>query len=161
MPSGKARRVEMMTLYPQACIITGYPNSINQKPALDLGFDIQDYGHAYVSELGMAWLSRQFGYVSPEEATERIDSLEKELAEAYERINELELSVARIPEAVEGILDGLKQLSINSVNDLLGIVSPSIDGDDSVPPSEGEQETPERPRPVVKATRRNNATVSK
>ena len=124
MPSGGAKRVQMMTLYPQSCIITGYPNSSDQKPALDLGFDLQEYGHAYVSELGMAWLMRQFGYVNPEEASERIESLEKELAETYERINELELSVARIPEAVEGILDGLKQLSINAVNDLLGIDVP-------------------------------------
>ncbi len=160
MPSGSAQRVQMMTLYPQSCIITGYPNNANQKPALDLGFEIEQYGHAYVSELGMAWLARQFGYVDPEEASERIESLEKELAEAYERINELELSVARIPEAVEGILDGLKQLSINSVNDLLSIVSPSVDGDDSIPPHPGEQQTKERPRPVVKATRRNNPSTS-
>jgi hypothetical protein len=160
MPSGNAQRVQMMTLYPQSCIITGYPNSADQKPALDLGFEIEQYGHVYVSELGMAWLARQFGHVDPEKAQERIEFLEKELAETYERINELELSVARIPEAVEGILDGLKQLSINSVNDLLGIVSPSIDGDDSIPAGEGEQETPERPRPVIKATRRNNTPSS-
>jgi len=160
MPSGKARLVEMMTLYPQSCIITGYPNKLGQKPALDLGFEIEDYGHAYVSELGMAWLSRQFGYVSPEDSTERITELENELASAYERITELELAVARIPESVEGILDGLKQLSLNAVNDLLGIVGSSVDGDDSIPPHPGEQETPSRPRPVVKATRRNNTPVS-
>lgn len=161
MPSGNVRRVQMMTLYPQACIITGYPNQEGQKPALDLGFDIPEYGHAYVSELGMAWLSRQFGYVSNEDAAEKIASLENELAAAQERIVELELSIARIPESVEGILNGLKQLSLSAVNDLLGIVGTSLDGDDSIPASEGEQTPAERPRPAVKTTRRNNTPTGK
>lgn len=160
MPSGKARLVDYMTLYPQTCIVTGYPNQKNQKQALDLGFDIPDYGHAYVSELGMAWLSRQFGYVSGEEAGGDVEKLKKELAEARERISELELSISRIPETIEGLLNGLKQLSVNTVNDLLGIAGTSLDGDDNLPASEGEPEAAERPRPVVKTTGRNNKAAS-
>ena len=121
MPSSKAHLVEIMTLFPQRCIVTGYPNQKGQDRALDLGFDIVDYGHAYVSALGMEWLARQFGFVSNAEAETDVAKLREELAAAKIRISELEQSVARIPESVEGILDGLKQLSLNAVNDLLGI----------------------------------------
>lgn len=160
MPSSKAHLVEMMTLFPQRCIVTGYPNQRGQAKALDLGFDIADYGHAYVSALGMEWLARQFGFVSGEEAEGDMGQLKQELAAAKIRISELEQSVARIPESVEGILDGLKQLSINAVNDLLGIASPSVDGDDSVPAPEGGPEDDAAGRPTVKTTGRNRSAAS-
>ena len=156
MPSSKAHLVEMMTLFPQRCIITGYPNQRGQDKALDLGFDIAEYGHAYVSALGMEWLARQFGFVSGEEAEGDMGKLKEELAAAKIRISELEQSVGRIPESVEGILDGLKQLSINAVNDLLGIASPGINGDDDIPAVEGEPEDNVVSRPNVKTTGRNN-----
>lgn len=160
MPSGKAHLVDYMTLYPQACVVTGYPNQKGQDNALDLGFDIDNYGHAYVSALGMEWMAEQFGYVKISQATDNLASLKEELAHARERIAELELSVARIPESVEGLLDGLKQLSVNAVNDLLGIAGTSVDGDDSIPAPEGEQESGERPRPTVKTTGRNGKAAS-
>lgn len=160
MPTSKAHLVEMMTLFPQRCVVTGYPNQRGQDMALDLGFDIDGYGHAYVSALGMEWLARQFGFVASSEAAEDMSKLKEELAAAKIRISELEQSVARIPESVEGILDGLKQLSVNAVNDLLGIASPGINGDDSVSPAEGGSADEDASRPVVKTTGRNGKTAS-
>jgi hypothetical protein len=127
---------------------------------LDLGFDIAEYGHAYVSALGMEWLARQFGFVSNSEAETDVNKLREELASAKTRISELEQSVARIPESVEGILDGLKQLSLNAVNDLLGIAGVGVDGDDSVPAPEGDPQDEDARRPVVKTTGRNNKAAS-
>lgn len=49
MPSSKTKFVDYMTVYPQQCVVSGYPNERNQKQALDLGFDIPEYGRAYVS----------------------------------------------------------------------------------------------------------------
>jgi hypothetical protein len=160
MPTSKAHLVEMMTLFPQRCIVTGYPNQKGQDPALDLGFDIDQYGHAYVSALGMEWLARQFGFVSNTEAETDVTKLREELASAKTRISELEQSVARIPESVEGILDGLKQLSLNAVNDLLGIAGINVDGNDSVPPFEGDAQNEDAHRPIVKTTGRNNKASS-
>jgi hypothetical protein len=149
-----------MTLFPQVCVVTGYPNQKGQDNALDLGFDIENYGHAYVSALGMEWMAEKFGYVKITEATDSLSSIKEELVHARERIAELEASVARIPQSVEGLLDGLKQLSVNAVNDLLGIASPSVDGDDDILATEGEPENAERPRPVVKTTGRNGKASS-
>jgi hypothetical protein len=156
MPSGKARLVEMMTLYPQRCIITNYPNERGQKPALDLGFDIEGFGHAYVSNLGMEWLSRQFGFISEDDVNTRLAEMAAENDQLKIRIKELEASVSRIPEAVEGILDGLKSLSVSAVNDLLGIV-----GDSSVSDAEDAEDGSGSDEPAAEATGRNNKTSRK
>ena len=128
MPSSKTKFVDFMTVYPQQCVVSGYPNERNQKQALDLGFDIPEYGRAYVSDLGMAWLARQFGYVHQDAVDVQLAELASENDHLKIRVKELEASVARIPETVEGILDGLKSLSVSAVNDLLGITSqPAVD----------------------------------
>jgi hypothetical protein len=156
MPSGKARLVEMMTLYPQRCIITNYPNERTQQPALDLGFDIEGFGHAYVSHLGMEWLSRQFGFISEDDANTKLAEMAAENDQLKIRIKELEASVARIPEAVEGILDGLKSLSVSAVNDLLGIV-----GDSSVSDAENAEDGSGSDEPAAETAGRNNKTSRK
>lgn len=156
MPSGKARLVEMMTLFPQRCIITNYPNERHQKPALDLGFDIEGFGHAYVSHLGMEWLARQFGFITEDESNVKLAELAAENDKLHIRVKELEASVSRIPETVEGILDGLKSLSVGAVNDLLGIV-----GEPSVLPAEDAEDSAGSDSPVAEATGRNNKTSRK
>jgi hypothetical protein len=156
MPSGNAHFVEMMTLFPQRCIITNYPNERNQKPALDLGFDIDGFGHAYVSQLGMEWLSRQFGFITEDDANTKLAEMAAENDQLKIRIKELEASVARIPEAVEGILDGLKSLSVSAVNDLLGIV-----GNSSVSDAEDAEDGSGSDKPVAETTGRNNKTSRK
>lgn len=156
MPSGKAHLVEMMTLFPQRCIITNYPNERHQKPALDLGFDIEGFGHAYVSQLGMEWLARQFGFITEDDANTQLAELASENDQLKIRIKELEASVARIPETVEGILDGLKSLSVGAVNDLLGIV-----GDASVLPAEDAENGGGSDSSTTEAAGRNNKTPRK
>lgn len=156
MPSGKARLVEMMTLYPQRCIITNYPNERGQAPCLDLGFDIEGFGHAYVSQLGMEWLSRQFGFISEDDSNTKLAELASENDQLKIRIKELEASVSRIPETVEGILDGLKSLSVGAVNDLLGIV-----GDPGLPDAENAEDGSGSDEPVAEAAGRNNKASRK
>lgn len=156
MPSGKAHLVEMMTLFPQRCIITNYPNERNQKPALDLGFDIEGFGHAYVSNLGMEWLARQFGFITEDDANTQLAELASENDQLKIRIKELEASVARIPETVEGILDGLKSLSVGAVNDLLGIV-----GEPTVPAAEIAEDGAGSDSSAAEAAGRNNKTPRK
>lgn len=156
MPSSKTKFVDYMTVYPQQCVVSGYPNERNQKQALDLGFDIPEYGRAYVSDLGMAWLARQFGYVHQDAVDVQLAELAEENDHLKIRVKELEASVSRIPQTVEGILDGLKSLSISAVNDLLGVAgSPAVDA------SESAQDGAEDAGANGKATGRNNKASSK
>jgi hypothetical protein len=156
MPSAATKFVDFMTIYPQQCIVSGYPNERNQKQALDLGFDIPEYGRAYVSDLGMAWLSRQFGYVHQDAVDVQLAELAEENDRLKIRVKELEASVSRIPETVEGILDGLKSLSISAVNDLLNITgSPAVDSTESA------QDDAENDGATSKAAGRNSKAASK
>lgn len=156
MPSAATKFVDFMTVYPQQCIVSGYPNERNQKQALDLGFDIPEYGRAYVSDLGMAWLARQFGYVHQDAVDVQLAELASENDHLKIRVKELEASVARIPETVEGILDGLKSLSISAVNDLLGIA-----GQPSVLPAEDAEDGVGSDSAPAETTGRNNKTSRK
>ncbi len=156
MPSAATKFVDFMTIYPQQCIVSGYPNERNQKQALDLGFDIPEYGRAYVSDLGMAWLSRQFGYVHQDAVDVQLAELAAENDHLKIRVKELEASVARIPETVEGLLDGLKSLSISAVNDLL-----SLTGEPSVLPAEDAENGAGSDSPAAEATGRNNKASRK
>lgn len=160
MPSGSAQLVQMMTLYPQRCVITNYPNDRDQLPALDLGAEIDGYGHLYVSRLGMEWMSRQFGFVTEDSANTSLAEAHAENDQLKIRVKELEASVARIPETIEGILNGLKSLSVGAVNDLLGIAvdtdTPAMENavDDSADGADSDSSAPE-------AARRNNKASSK
>jgi hypothetical protein len=156
MPSSNARFVDYMTTFPQTCVISGYPNERGQKPALDLGFDIAEYGRVYVSDLGMGWLARQFDYVPRVDVDVMVAEMAAENDQLKIRVKELEASVARIPETVEGILDGLKSLSVSAVNDLL-----SITGNPSVPDAEDAKDGAGSDTPVSKTAGRNGKTSSK
>ena len=61
----QAQFVDVMTVYPQHCIITGGGNQFGQDQALDLGVDIPEYGRIYISASGMEYLATLFGYSSP------------------------------------------------------------------------------------------------
>lgn len=117
MPSGKARLVDYMTMYPQSDIL-GYQNSRNQDKVLDLGFDIPDYGHVYLTAFGMGWLARKMGYISEADHAEKMAESEKTLVHLSERVKELEEQISQLPLGVERIMNGLRDLSVSAVADL-------------------------------------------
>jgi len=132
MPSSKTRFVDMMTIFPQSCILTGIGNAKGQDKALDLGFSIPDYGQVYVSARGMAWLARQFEYISKEEAEEQLEEIHAELKTAKKRIQELQNALSHVPETIEGVINGIKHLSDNAINELAGVTSSGNAGSDTV-----------------------------
>lgn len=161
MPSAKTKFVDVMTLYPQRCVLTGYPNQRNQEQALDLGFDIEDYGHVYVSALGMGWLARQFGYVHQKEADANVDTVHEDLKAARARIKELEAAMSHVPQTIEGVINGLKQLSIDAITDLAGVTSPGESGTGTVDSEDGTEEDSADNGAPVKTARRNSKATSK
>jgi len=120
MPSTRTKFVDLMTVFPQRCIISGTPNSKGQEQALDLGFQIPDYGQVYVSARGMAWLARQFGYISPKESEEQLEAVHKELKKAQAQVKELRKAIAHVPETIEGVIHGIQQLSDDAIANLAG-----------------------------------------
>ena len=161
MVSSRAKFVDVMGKYPQRCIITNNPNSNKQLPALDLGQDLPNYGHIYVSDMGMKWLAEQFDYVPRSEMGAEMGKLKAELTEANEKIENLESAISRIPEAIEGMLNGLKQLSIDTINNLVNVGDVLTSGDDDVASEEGDENGDgDDIRPIV-ASRRNGKATSK
>ncbi len=161
MVSSRAKFVDVMGKFPQRCVITNYPNSNNQTPALDLGQDIPNYGRVYVSSMGMGWLAEKFDYVPRSEMNAETDKLKTELIEANEKIKNLESAISRIPEAVEGMLNGLKQLSIDTINNLVNAGDVLPDRDDGVAAEKGDEDGDgDDIRPVV-TSRRNGKATSK
>lgn len=128
MPSSRTKFVDVMTVFPQRCVLTGYGNSKGQEQALDLGFQIPDYGQVYVSAMGMAWLARQFGYISQEEAEQNLESVHQELKAVKKRNKELQAALSHVPETIEGVINGIKQLSDSAVTELAGVTSGGGDG---------------------------------
>jgi hypothetical protein len=112
-----------MTVFPQRCVLTGNGNVKGQEQALDLGFQIPDYGQVYVSARGMAWLARQFGYISQEEAEQNLENVHQELKAAQKRNKELQNALSHVPETIEGVINGIKQLSDSAVTELAGVTS--------------------------------------
>lgn len=161
MPSSRAQFVDVMGKFPQRCVITNYPNSNNQMPALDVGQDINGYGRIYVSDLGMKWLAEQFGYVHKEDAEKQLDVLRTQLMAAQEQISQLESNINRIPEAIEGVLNGLKQLSIDAVNHLVDVSNSVTDGDSSVDAQEADDSDAGSDKPVVVTARRGRPPTRK
>ena len=161
MVSSRAKFVDVMGKYPQRCIITNNPNSNKQLPALDLGQDLPNYGHIYVSDMGMKWLAEQFDYVPRSEMSAEMDKLKIELTKANEKIKNLESAISRIPEAVEGMLNGLKQLSIDTINNLVNVGDVLPGGDDDVAVEKGDEDGDgDDIRPIV-TSRRNGKATSK
>jgi len=159
--SSRAKFVDVMGKYPQRCIITNNPNSNKQLPALDLGQDLPNYGHIYVSDMGMKWLAEQFNYVPRSEMSAELDKLKTELMEANTKIENLESAIGRIPEAVEGMLNGLKQLSIDTINNLVNVSDILPSGNDDVVAEKGDEDGDgDDIRPVV-TSRRNGKATSK
>lgn len=161
MPSSRAQFVDVMGKFPQRCVITNYPNSNNQMPALDVGQDINGYGRIYVSDLGMKWLAEQFGYVHQEDAEKQLDVLRTQLMAAQEQISQLESNINKIPEAIEGVLNGLKQLSIDAVNHLVDVSNSVSDGDSSVDVEEADDSDEGSDKPVVVTARRGRPPTRK
>lgn len=128
MPSGKAKLVDYMTLFPQADIL-GYGNSEGQEPVLSLGYDIPDYGHMYLTAHGMAWLAEQMSYIKISKHEEKMLETQRKLNEANKRIEELEEELNKLPMGVERIMNGLRDLSVAAVADLGGIARPKRDND--------------------------------
>jgi hypothetical protein len=159
--SSRAKFVDVMGKYPQRCIITNYPNSNKQLPALDLGQDLPNYGRVYISDVGMKWLAERFDYIHRSEMTAEVDKLKTELIEANEKIENLESAIGRIPEAVEGMLNGLKQLSIDTINNLVNVSDILPSGNDDVVAEKGDEDGDgDDIRPVV-TSRRNGKATSK
>jgi|LakMenEpi03Aug12_release.lakeMendotaPanAssembly.Ray.scaffolds.fasta_scaffold05421_20 hypothetical protein len=161
MVSGRAKFIDVMEKYPQRCIITNNPNSNNQLPALDLGQDLPNYGHLYVSDIGMKWLAEQFNYVPRSEMNEELNKLKTELIEANKKIENLESAISRIPEAVEGMLNGLKQLSIDTINNLVSVGDVFPDRDDDVVVEERDENGDGDDIVPIVTSRRNGKATSK
>jgi len=161
MPSSNTKFVNVMTVYPQRCILTGYPNSQNMEPALDLGFAIPDYGHVYVSALGMGWLARQTNYISEKESDERVNEVHEDLRAARARIKELEEALSHVPQTIEGVINGIKQLSVNAIVDLAGIDGHSEPNPGIVDSEDRTESDSSDSKPPVKATGRSSKASSK
>jgi CRISPR/Cas system-associated endonuclease Cas3-HD len=87
--------------------------------------------------------------------------LKTELTEANEKIENLESAIGRIPEAVEGMLNGLKQLSIDTINNLVNVGDVLPSGDDDVAVEKGDEDGDgDDIRPIV-TSRRNGKATSK
>lgn len=117
MPSGKAKLVNVMTLFPQRDIL-GYGNQHGQEPALDLGTDIEGYGHMYISAFGMGWIARQMGYVKATDADSTAGEVRLELAKAQERIAELEKQLLTVPDVAERMMESVRSAAIAAITDL-------------------------------------------
>jgi aldehyde:ferredoxin oxidoreductase len=128
MPSGKAKLVDYMTLFPQTDIL-GYGNVEGQELALSLGYDIDDYGHVYLTAHGMAWLAEQMGYIRVTKHEEKMLDSTSKLVQANERIAELEEQLNQLPMGVERIMNGLRDLSVSAVADLGGLTRPKRNND--------------------------------
>jgi hypothetical protein len=128
MPSGKAKLVDYMTLFPQTDIL-GYGNSEGQELALSLGYDIQDYGHVYLTAHGMAWLAEQMGYIKVSKHEEKMLDTQRKLNEANKEIEQLKEELNKLPMGVERIMNGLRDLSVAAVADLGGLARPKRDND--------------------------------
>lgn len=137
MPSGKAKLVQMMTLYPQRDIL-GYGNQHGQEPALDLGDDIEGYGHLYISAFGMGWIARQMGYVKITEASTAAESLQKELNDAHARIAKLEEQLLTVPDVAERMMESVRSAAIAAITDL-GVFTDQRekDGGEETQPDDG------------------------
>jgi len=107
----------------------GYGNVEGQEPALSLGYDIQDYGHVYLTAYGMAWLAEQMGYIRITKHEEKMLESTSKLVQANERIAELEEQLNQLPMGVERIMNGLRDLSVSAVADLGGLARPKRDND--------------------------------
>jgi len=137
MPSGKAKLVDYMTLFPQTDIL-GYGNTEGQEPALSLGYDIQDYGHVYISAFGMAWIAEQFGYLSPKEYAKEVDKLISELEEAKATIVGLQEQIDQLPMAAERMMENVRNAAIAAVTDLGGLARVGkSNGGEAVEPDNG------------------------
>jgi hypothetical protein len=117
MPSGKAKLVNVMTLYPQRDIL-GYGNQHGQEQVLDLGTDIEGYGHLYISDFGMGWIARQMGYVKSSQASVAVGDVQRELDEARKRIFELEQQLLTVPDVAERMMESVRSAAIAAVTDL-------------------------------------------
>lgn len=137
MPSGKAKLVQMMTLYPQRDIL-GYGNQHGQEPALDLGDDIEGFGHLYISAFGMGWIARQMGYVKIADASTAAEGLQKELNDAHARIAELEKQLLTVPDVAERMMESVRSAAIAAITDL-GVFTDQRekDGGEEAQPDDG------------------------
>jgi hypothetical protein len=138
--------VEIMTIYPQRCVISGAPNALGQEPALDLGVEIEGHGRLYVSASSMEYLATLFGYIKLEEAEENALIIGRTVDALLLENEALKDSVARIPQAVERMLNGLSTLTGDVVADLLRAADPAADsGTDDLPAPESEADEPAGP----------------
>lgn len=119
MPSGKAKLVDMMTLYPQRDIL-GYGNQHGQGKVLDLGDDIDGFGHLYITSFSMGWLARQMGYISVEEHTKRVNEIQATLSEALIKVTELEAQINQLPEVAERMMERVRDIAIDAISALGG-----------------------------------------
>ena len=117
MPSGKAKLVDYMTLFPQTDIL-GYGNVEGQEMALSLGYDIPDYGHVYISANGMAWIAEQFGYLPGEKHANATGELSLLLEKANARIIELEDALNEVPLVAERMMENVRNAAIAAITDL-------------------------------------------
>lgn len=117
MPSGKAKLVDYMTLFPQTDIL-GYGNTEGQEPVLSLGYDIQDYGHLYITAHGMAWIAEQFGYLPGEKHANATGELSLLLEKANARIIELEDALNEVPLVAERMMENVRNAAIAAITDL-------------------------------------------
>lgn len=152
MPSSKAKLVDMMTLYPQRDIL-GYGNQHGQEKALDLGDDIEGFGHLYISAFGMGWIARQMGYIKISEADSAANDLQKELTDAYKRISDLEEQLGRVPEVAERMMESVRNAAIAAITDL-GEFTDLREGN-------GGEETPANDGAPVEATGGDNPAPRK
>jgi hypothetical protein len=154
VPSGKAKLVDYMTLFPQTDIL-GYGNTENQEPALSLGYDIPDYGHVYITAHGMAWIAEQFGYLPGEKHANATGELALKLERANARIAELEEILNEVPLVAERMMENVRNAAIAAITDLGRFTDPGeVDGgeeaepDDAAPvgPAGGDSTPSRKPR---------------
>jgi len=161
MVSSRSQLVDVMTKYPQRCIITNYPNSNGQAPALDMGQDLPNYGRIYISDVGMKWLAERFQYVHKSDMGVEVDKLKTELLEAHDKIATLESALNKIPEIIEGMANGLKQLSLDTMRELLSVSESFANGDTGVVAEKGNKDDGGNDEPTIVASRRNGKATSK
>ena len=86
--------------------------------ALDLGDDLEGYGHLYLSAFGMGWIARQMGYVKASDAAVAANDLQQELTDAYKRISELEEQLLTVPQVAERMMENVRAAAIAAITDL-------------------------------------------
>lgn len=123
MPSGAAKLVDMMTLFPQRDIL-GYGNTHDQGKVLDLGTSIDGYGQLYITAFGMGWLARQTGYISSEEHEEKVAALNASLDEARAEITKLKDALEQVPLVAERMMENVRNAAIAAITDLGGFTDP-------------------------------------